>query len=364
MKTDDVSRAHSKDIAQPAPVVNYAAGHEGLWEMREKTSTLCELTALGAPTDFRSITSALHLGSALLFEGKTTSMRFDRSLAHLGRDGIDHYQINLSLEGERHTEFGNRTVDILPGDIAILDMAQPVRFACYAGDANDDVHQITLFIPRTLLAPLLAAPDQVHGKVVPLNTPYGRILGQHLVMMWREVKQLSLGESQSLVRAITTMLAGVLGHDSSAGDVVMRGMRQARLTAIKQHIEQQLEAIDLSIDTIRRHFGMSRATLSRLFEEEGGVARYIQRRRLNRAFFLLLSPSQRHQGILDIAIGANFASDATFARAFRRAFGITPGEARAAAQEIPGDDKASHFLHRAATVGYEPRFWIRRLAAV
>jgi AraC-like DNA-binding protein len=364
MKTDGFSRSEAENNTAPAAVVNYASGHHGLEDMRDKTSVLCDLTALGASADFRAVTSAFHLGSALLFEGKMSSLRFDRSLAHLGRDGIDHYQVNLALEGGRYAEFGNRGVEILPGDITVLDMARPARFVCYSGDANGSVHQITLFLPRTLLAPLLSAPDRVHGTIVSQDTPYGRILSQHLITMWREGTHLTLAESHTFVRAMCTMLAGRLGHDSGVGDVVIQGMRQARLTAIKQYIEEQLESFDLSLDTIRRHFRISRATLSRLFEEEGGLAHHIQRRRLNRAFLLLMSPSHRRYSILDIAIDSNFASDSTFVRAFRRTFGITPGEARAAAKGIPSYDKADGPRHRARTAGSDPRFWIRGLATV
>jgi AraC-like DNA-binding protein len=364
MKTNASSHPETENDMAPAPFVDYASGHQGLQDMRDKTSVLCELTALGASADFRAVTSASHLGSALLFEGKMSSLRFDRSLVHLGRDGIDHYQVNLALEGKRYAEFGNRGVEILPGDIAVLDMARPARFACYTGNPSGGVHQITLFLPRTLLAPLLAAPDRVHGTVVSRDTPYGRILRQHLVTMSREGTQLTLAESRTLVQAMATMLAGRLGHDSGVGDVVIRGMRQARLAAIKQHIERQLESFDLNIDTIRRIFGISRATLSRLFEEEGGLAHYIQQRRLNRAFFLLMSPKHRHYSILDIAIDSNFASDSTFVRAFRRTFGMTPGEARAAAQGIPGYAKANSLLHPEKTAGSDPRFWIQGLATV
>ena len=59
---------------------------------------------------------------------------------------------------------------------------------------------------------------------------------------------------------------------------------------------------------------------------------YIQQRRLIRAFAVLCAPETRYRRILDVAVESGFASDATFVRAFRRQFGVTPGEVRALAE--------------------------------
>ena len=74
----------------------------------------------------------------------------------------------------------------------------------------------------------------------------------------------------------------------------------------------------------------SRSQLYRLFENQGGVARYIQRRRLSESFSVLCDTSH------DFSIGRVaemlcFADASGFSRAFRREFGITPKEVRLAA---------------------------------
>jgi len=60
-----------------------------------------------------------------------------------------------------------------------------------------------------------------------------------------------------------------------------------------------------------------RATLARLFEAEGALTHYVQKRRSHRAFVMLDSAAYRHWRIIDIALECNFSSDATFTRAFR-----------------------------------------------
>ena len=75
---------------------------------------------------------------------------------------------------------------------------------------------------------------------------------------------------------------------------------------------------------------MSRSNLYRLFEDTGGVARYIQRERLLEAR-AVLSDSNNTQIISAIAEDLCFADASSFTRAFKREFGYAPSEARYAA---------------------------------
>jgi len=53
-------------------------------------------------------------------------------------------------------------------------------------------------------------------------------------------------------------------------------------------------------------------------------------------FSRLMSPAHRSWRIVDFAADARFGSDATFIRAFRRQFGMTPGEVRLQAELARG----------------------------
>jgi AraC-like DNA-binding protein len=75
---------------------------------------------------------------------------------------------------------------------------------------------------------------------------------------------------------------------------------------------------------------MSRSSLYRLFEDIGGVARYIQSQRLLEAHAVLSDPATT-KSISAIAEDLCFADASSFSRVFRREFGHSPGEVRSAA---------------------------------
>jgi AraC-like DNA-binding protein len=70
---------------------------------------------------------------------------------------------------------------------------------------------------------------------------------------------------------------------------------------------------------------VSRSALYRLFSGSGGVSRYIQRARLDLAWTSLSDPAHPRR-VSEVAFGCGFSSEAHFCRAFRRAFGVTPGQ--------------------------------------
>ena len=86
---------------------------------------------------------------------------------------------------------------------------------------------------------------------------------------------------------------------------------------------------------------MSRSQLYRVLESEGGVAHYIQRRRLSESFALLCDASQ-NLPIGKVAEMLCFADASSFSRAFRQEFGVSPREVRVAslAGQAPPPPKA------------------------
>jgi AraC-like DNA-binding protein len=89
---------------------------------------------------------------------------------------------------------------------------------------------------------------------------------------------------------------------------------------------------DLSPDRVVELLGLSRPTVYRLFQHEGGLGAYIRHVRLRAAAEELVAwPGVPVQ---DIAYAHGFTSASDFTRAFRRAYGIPPQEIRQCREDV------------------------------
>jgi AraC-like DNA-binding protein len=180
----------------------------------------------------------------------------------------------------------------------------------------------------------------------------GRLMSEQLLALRRGDPLHAAGA------AVAGLVAKAAGHGHNAGPAASNTARARLRAAVKRHIEANLLSEAICAAALCRRFRLSRASLYRLFEPEGGLVHYVQERRLQRAFQRLISPAGGEIRMIDLAIDYHFSSDNTFIRAFRRRFGLTPGKVRALAaarrrakeNEIaawsPRDaaDRSDHFL--------------------
>ena len=87
---------------------------------------------------------------------------------------------------------------------------------------------------------------------------------------------------------------------------------------------------DSSFDgaTLRRTIGVSRSKLYRAFYERRGVAAAIRDARLDRARQRLAAPFDRALSLSQVAHLCGFDNYVSFSHAFRRRFGMSPGDVR------------------------------------
>jgi AraC-like DNA-binding protein len=200
---------------------------------------------------------------------------------------------------------------------------------------------VAITLPRSSLGPLLAAPDGVSASLIPRDSRQGRLLAEHFLATCNNPGAPGSGSAVPASDALAGLVADAVGRSSHSEAAIDRADRAMLLASIKRHMEANLQTEAVSVARLCHRFKLSRATLYRLFESEGGLWRYIQEQRLSRAFVRLASPTAAPTRIIDLAVDLHFASDTTFVRAFRRRFGITPGEVRDLsalnAKPLPGD---------------------------
>ena len=326
-------------------------GAPALAQLRAATSGICDVIPLTADDDFHVSTATMAFGNALLVESFATALEYDRTPAHVARGGLDHYQVILCLQGEMQFASGRREVTLRPGDICLIDMAQPNR-TVLTGTGDERTHHMALILPRPLLAPRLAHPDSATASSLPAGHLHARLLASQFAALWRPTEP-ETGDPKATIEAMADIIAGAAGSAVDVAGAIERAERHLYLAMIKRHIAANLDIEALTAQDLCRRFQISRASLYRLFEDDGGLARYVQEQRLNRALMLLISPASRDRRLIDLAVDLQFSSDSTFVRAFRRQFGLTPGEIRSMSAawirdhgEEPGPDDLLHRLGR------------------
>jgi len=259
-------------------------------------------------------------------------LTFDRSARRARADGLDHYSLLLMRSGVWEGDADGRATRLGPGEACLFDLARPV--ANRVGD-NDSLR---LMVPRGQLDPLLrGAPARLHG--LALGGAPGCLLTGYLALLAGGLDRLSAAEAPLVGTAARDMLAACLaaslGCDArAAAEAAAAPIRETRLVQVRRFIDAHLADPALGPEMICRALGLSRSALYRLFESGAGVAAEIQHRRLDRIRARLADPAEG-AGIGALAHAHGFASEAHFSRAFRRAFGMAPREARALAQAAP-----------------------------
>lgn len=116
-------------------------------------------------------------------------------------------------------------------------------------------------------------------------------------------------------------------HGPASSNPEIAGRQAIQLARAVSFIEQNLASHILTPQAVAKAARVSRSTLYRLFRGSGGVSRAIWQARLNHAWRALSSPGDT-RSIGMIAFDLGFLSEAHFCRAFRHAFGISPGGLR------------------------------------
>ena len=225
-------------------------------------------------------------------------------------------EVTRFLEGSEQGTMGDSIIDRVPGPIYILDLAQRNRTVL----SKFKVEQI--YVPKAALGVTLENPKV--EIVVDAKTPSGLLLHACMDSLFESLKRNSSALSMALLDRYISLLKVNLGVPPQREDV--RGqLRQSLFSQICAYVEENLANPTLSASAILRSFGVSRASLYRMFDPYGGVRTYIMQRRVARAVLdleqnSLLSGRMRHA-----SERWGFSSQPNFNRKIRSRFGTNPG---------------------------------------
>jgi AraC-like DNA-binding protein len=266
-----------------------------------------------------------------LWSGKTTAVTVSscrdamlrRIPRPLGGRLLDHFGLKIVLDGTMKVGEGAGQKDARAGDGLFIDLTQPLHLEYAGGDGAATA--LTLWVPRGHASREPTSPATLHGQVFRNDQPAVSVLSTAARALCAELDRISQNEFDQLVSGFFNLAASVL---VTAGAPQSTPCELESFGTVCRFIETNLAARDLGAEKLARTFGLSRASLYRLFEPVGGVASYIRASRLNRARLELQAVGLANRRIGPIAYQSGFRSVTAFNRAFREAYGQTPSEVR------------------------------------
>ena len=137
---------------------------------------------------------------------------------------------------------------------------------------------------------------------------------------------------QLAIAHIYDLAALAMGATRDAVEIASsRGLAAARLSEIKSDIAANLSGGDISVADIAQRQRVTPRYVQMLFENEGTTfTEFTRNARLNRAYRMLRDPRFADHSISTIAFEAGFSDLSYFNKVFRRRFGRTPSDVRAA----------------------------------
>lgn len=244
--------------------------------------------------------------------------------SELVKDGDDTFALIMPLAGAVMRSQRGQDLEAKPGEAVGILHAEPgsIQFR--------QLDDMAVMVPRSILAPLVPDLEQAATHLVSSTNDALRLLRLSLLAWGDDFRVTDPAARRLAVNHIYDLVALALGATRDVAELAgRRGLRAARLTAVKADIAANLTTRDLSVATVARRQRVTPRYVHMLFESEGTTfSQFVLAERLACARRMLLDPRHAHQSIGVIAYTSGFGDLSHFNHAFRRRYGATPSEVR------------------------------------
>jgi AraC-like DNA-binding protein len=280
------------------------------------------LQRLGRVRDQSNTGGGVCLMRMSMSEGGTT-----RRTPELLSDGNDDVILYIQEAGRRIVSQLGREVTVGPGTGVLTSNADASTIVL-----PEAPRLVGIGLPRKIMMTLAPGLEDAFVRPLPPNPGIFRLLLSYVNVLDDEDTQRTPELHHAVATHIHDLCALAIGATRDAVEIAKgRGVRAARLRAIKADIVRNLRDGDVSVTALAARHRMTARYIQRLFESEGTtLSRYVLGQRLAQVHRMLTDPHQAHRAISTIAYDVGFGDLSTFNREFRRLFGGTPSDVRAA----------------------------------
>ncbi|HSH42046.1 MAG TPA: helix-turn-helix domain-containing protein [Arenicellales bacterium] len=294
-----------EEFGRPVARLDFEAAGDGPYS--------CEVTLAALP----------RLGLGSVAASATRVLRTPRIIAEDNRDDI---VLCLQLAGTISVSGCGRVVSLRRGDAMLLPYQEPGTVHFPARGAR----YLGLQIPRAAIAQRVSGVNDAVMRRIPPDSDALRLLARYLAVLDGGPFPASAPLQQALALHIHDLAALAIGASREGAELAAcRGVRHARLAAIKAYVEENIHSSELSAAGVAARHGITPRYLHKLFEgEETSFSGFVLARRLERARHLLEQPRYANQTITAIAHEAGFNDLSYFNRRFRQRYGVVPSNLR------------------------------------
>jgi AraC-like DNA-binding protein len=254
--------------------------------------------------------------------------RSPRTARHIDNDDL---VLNVSLFGGRHLQQRGREVAVAPGEAVLVSSGEPGVVTLPPA-----ARYVSIRLPRKAMAARTVDLDTRLPKLIPRDSEALQLLLDYARCLLKRPAFSSPELQRPVAAHVYDLAALAIGATRDAAEIAHgRGLRAARMRAIKADIAENIGQGRLSLAEVAARHRLSLRSLQLMFEADGTTfTDFVLGERLARAHEMLVSPRFADQAISAIAFDVGFGDLSYFNRTFRRRFGYTPSEVRAAQQAL------------------------------
>jgi AraC-like DNA-binding protein len=212
------------------------------------------------------------------------------------------------------------------GSASLLSCADRMDFETYEAFPH-----VSVKLQRSMLCPLVPDAEAALMRRISPDNQAMRLLKSYL-SAYRTLHD--AGPTAELAHRVAVHVADLValavGTNRDATELASRrGLRAARLDAIKRWTLARLTSPDLTVAAAAAAAGLSPRSIQLLFGTDGTTfTAFVLRERLALAHRRLSAPHLAKRTIAEIAYGCGFGDLSYFTNSFRKAYGETPSDVR------------------------------------
>lgn len=260
----------------------------------------------------------------------TQQLRRDRRRVEAGPD---HYMVQLYRSGRFQGIVGGKSVSASRGTVTLIGRRHLLNGLLDRADV------IGIAVPCERLHGL-----PLEGHDMRFDAARNQLLAARITDIYRRLPATRPQDVPVLVNEFTAFLHRLLDGSRAADILDGRELDGGLIALARMIVQANLSRPDLSPEYIAGQMLVSRSTLYRLLEPEGGVMRFVQGERLSAVRDALADPLEtRTLSRLAEAFGLGGISQ--LSRSFRNRYGVPPKiwrRERQLTQQISGQGTAQH----------------------